>query len=414
MLYECWRNLAMQRRNDVALRDLASGQRWTFVQLFEAGEKWKAPKGGLACPQGHAPEFIFSLLSAWRTGTTVCPLDLGQTEPEVTAPPPGCVHLKLTSATTGAARLIAFTAEQLAADAAQIVSAMGLRADWPNLGVISLAHSYGFSNLVLPLLLHGIPLVLAPSPLPEVLRRAAAEEPALTLAAVPALWRAWQEAGQIPAPVRLAISAGAPLPINLERAVFESSGIKIHNFYGASECGGIAYDASLAPRLDPSLAGTPLPGVSLALNDEGCLMVRSPAAGESYWPRDSDCLGNGQFQSSDLAELKNGAVFLRGRQTDQINVAGRKVAPETIERALLTHPGVRECLVFGAPSPDAGRSETVVAIVVSDAGETELKQFLSQTLPAWQLPRCWRFVPSLSAGPRGKISRTEWRRQFSP
>jgi long-chain acyl-CoA synthetase len=41
---------------------------------------------------------------------------------------------------------------------------MGLRPDWPNLGVISLAYSYGFSNLVLPLLLHGIPLFLAPSP----------------------------------------------------------------------------------------------------------------------------------------------------------------------------------------------------------------------------------------------------------
>ena len=50
---------------------------------------------------------------------------------------------------------------------------MGLRPDWPNLGVISLAHSYGFSNLVLPLLLHGIPLILAPSPLPEAVRQAA-------------------------------------------------------------------------------------------------------------------------------------------------------------------------------------------------------------------------------------------------
>ena len=50
---------------------------------------------------------------------------------------------------------------------------MGLRPDWPNLGVISMAYSYGFSNLVLPLLLHGIPLFLAPAPLPEVLRGAA-------------------------------------------------------------------------------------------------------------------------------------------------------------------------------------------------------------------------------------------------
>ena len=50
------------------------------------------------------------------------------------------------------------------------MATMGLRPDWPNLGVISLAYSYGFSNLVLPLLLHGVPLFLAPSPLPVALR----------------------------------------------------------------------------------------------------------------------------------------------------------------------------------------------------------------------------------------------------
>ena len=107
-----------------------------------------------------------------------------------------CRHLNITSATTGAPRTIAFTGEQLAADADNIVATMGLRPDWPNLGAISLAHSYGFSNLVLPLLLHGIPLFLPPSPLPEVLRIAAPDAPDLTLAGVPALWRAWHEAGR--------------------------------------------------------------------------------------------------------------------------------------------------------------------------------------------------------------------------
>jgi acyl-coenzyme A synthetase/AMP-(fatty) acid ligase len=290
---------------------------------------------------------------------------------------------------------------------------MGLRPDWPNVGVISLAHSYGFSNLVLPLLLHGIPLILAPSPLPETVRRAAANEPAVTLAAVPALWRAWHEAGGVPAQVRLAISAGAPLPLSLEQAVFTTSGVKIHNFYGASECGGIAYDVNPLPRTDAAVAGTPMPGVNLSLNSEGCLMVRSPAVGQTYWPESSDALGGGKFQTNDLAELSNEQVFLRGRLSDLINMAGRKVSPETIERALLAHPRVRECLVFGAPSPDEQRTDMIVAVVASGAGEQELKQFLLESLPSWQVPRCWKFVESLSAGPRGKISRAEWRRQFN-
>jgi acyl-coenzyme A synthetase/AMP-(fatty) acid ligase len=412
MLYERWREIAGERRNKIALRDTASGCRWTFAELFAAGEAEAIGPAGMAFPRGHSPEFILGLLAAWRENQVVCPLEPGQSPPEISRPPKNCVHFKFTSATAGAARLVALTAEQLMADADNIVVTMGLRADWPNLGVISMAHSYGFSNLVLPLLLHGIPLILAPAPLPEIVRRAAVNEPAITLAAVPAMWRAWHEAGAIPPVVRLAISAGAPLSVDLEQAVFKSRGLKIHNFLGASECGGIAYDAGETPRTNTALAGTPMQNVNLSLNDQGCLVVRSRAVAETYWPGGLNSLSDGIFQSSDLAELKDGAVFLRGRLGDQINIAGRKVAPETIEGALLAHPQVRECLVFGAPSGDAERTEIIVAVIVADAKEMELKHFLLQTLPAWQVPREWCFVESLSANTRGKISRAEWRRRF--
>jgi long-chain acyl-CoA synthetase len=419
MLYERWRKISSERRDDAALRDAASGRSWTFGELFVAGEKQNVGPAATAFPQGHSPDFILDLLAAWRENKVVCPLEPGQPPPfdqtqisnrkfEI----PGCVHLKTTSATGGAARLVAFTAEQLAADAENIVTTMGLRPDWPNLGVISLAHSYGFSNLVLPLLLHGVPLILAPAPLPEIVRRAAESEKSITLAAVPAMWRAWHDANVIPPNVRLAISAGAPLPLKLEQEVFTAHGLKIHNFLGSSECGGIAYDADATPRTDPALAGAPMQNVNLSLNEDGCLIVRSRAVAETYWPEISDLLGGGIFQTSDLAELKNGTVFLRGRLGDQINVAGRKVSPETVERALLAHPRVRECLVFGAPSRDAERTETVVAVVVTDATEADLKQFLLHSLPAWQLPREWHFVESLSANARGKVSRAEWRAAF--
>ena len=412
MLYERWRKIAGERRHELALRDTASGRRWTFAELFTAGEAQPIGRAGTAFPQGHAPEFILGLLAAWRENKMVCPLEPGQSPPEVSRPPRNCVHFKFTSATAGTSRLVALTAQQLMADVDNIVVTMGLRADWPNLGVISLAHSYGFSNLVLPLLLHGIPLILAPAPLPEIIRSAAEDEPAITLAAVPVMWHAWHEAAAIPAGVRLAISAGAPLSVHLEQSIFKSRGLKIHNFLGASECGGIAYDASETPRTDAALAGTPMQNVDLSLNGQGCLVVRSRAVAEAYWPGESDSLGGGVFQSSDLAELKDGAVCLRGRLGDQINAAGRKVSPETVERALLAHPQVRECLVFGVPSQDEERTEIIVAVLVAGAAERELKQFLLATLPAWQVPRAWRFVESLSANDRGKISRVDWRRRF--
>jgi len=202
------------------------------------------------------------------------------------------------------------------------------------------------------------------------------------------------------------------LPVVLEQAVFEASGIKIHNFYGSTECGGIAYDVTETPRSDDACAGAPMRNVNLSLNENGCLQVRSRAVGETYWPEPADALGAGRFQTSDLAELKDGVVYLRGRSSDQINVAGRKVSPETVERALSAHPQVRECLVFGAPSRDAERTEIIVAVVAGRATESELKNFLQHRLAAWQIPREWWFVESLSVNQRGKISRAEWRQRY--
>jgi long-chain acyl-CoA synthetase len=225
------------------------------------------------------------------------------------------------------------------------------------------------------------------------------------------LWRAWHEAGAIPPNVRLAISAGALLPLSLEQEVFENAHLKIHNFYGATECGGIAYDASDRPRLDAACVGGPMKNVTLAVAKDGCLEVRGAAVGDTYWPQAEASLGSGCYRTRDLAQLQDGLVFLRGRAGDQINVAGRKVSPETIEQILLAHPAVRECLVFGVASSEAERSEMVVACIAGDPGVSGevLKQFLLAILPAWQIPREWHFVESLAPNQRGKLSRSEWR-----
>jgi acyl-coenzyme A synthetase/AMP-(fatty) acid ligase len=415
MLYQRWQRIARECADEIALIDHGANRRWTFAELENAAGQQASRPAGLRFPQGNSPDFILDVVRAWRDGAVVCPLDSADQPITIKQPPKDIVHLKTTSATTGAARLVAFTAEQLAADADNIVQTMGLRSDWPNLGVISLAHSYGFSNLVLPLLLHGIPLVLADSPLPEAVRRAASVVPYVTLPAVPALWRAWRDADAIPRHVRLAISAGAPLPLSLEQEAFTKTDIKIHNFYGATECGGIAYDRSAVPRRDAACVGAPMENVRLTIDREGCLEVRSDAVGRTYWPETAPNLGLGCYRTTDLAEIVDGHVFLRGRASDQINVAGRKVSPETIERALLKHPQVRDCLVFGAPSSEAGRGETVVACVVPQSGSSHgpgaeaLRQFVLADLPAWQVPREWRFVESLAPNERGKLSRAEWR-----
>jgi len=419
MLDERWRSIVDAFADDLALLDVASGRSWTFSAL--AREADAAPSGALAKaaiahPTGTGPGFILDVLRAWRDGAVTCPLDVGQPPPEIAAPAAHMAHLKLTSGTTGAPRCIAFTANQLAADVDSIVRTMGLERGCPSLGVISLAHSYGFSSLVLPLLLHGIPLVLAASALPAAVAEAAANARGapLTLPAVPALWRAWHDAGAIPARIRLAISAGAPLPLTLEQAVFDRSGLKIHNFLGASECGGIAYDASPVPRTLPHVAGHPLDGVHVASGSDGRLEVRSPAVGLGYWPLDEASLHNGCYRTGDLGEvLPDGSVAVHGRAVDLINVAGRKVSPEVVEAALRSHPAVRECLVLGLPARhERGEHVAAVVAVEGEVSTEALRDHLLARLAPWQVPRAWHVVERLEANGRGKLSRAAWRERL--
>src|SRR6202040_3459825 len=95
------------------------------------------------------------------------------------------------------------------------------------------------------------------------------------------------------------------------------------------------------------------------------------------WPEPGPTLAHGCFHTSDLGELSAGLIYLHGRAGDQINIAGRKVAPEIIEHVLAAHPHVQECLAFGVPSADPQRGETIVACVAGRAGVSgeSLKQF---------------------------------------
>lgn len=411
MLYEAWLKTVQTHGNEVAL--IEAGHKWTFAQLAADAEK-NTDLPAVVYPTGISSRFVIEVLQAWRNKRVVCPMDQ-QAIPQITTPlPDRCVHLKTSSGSTGEPRFIAFTAEQLCADAHNIVTTMGLRPDWPNVGAISIAHSYGFSNLVLPLLLHGIPLILCPSRLPEAFRTASDLFESTTVAAVPALWKIWHETRVITPKIKLAISAGAPLPVDLERAVFESTGVKIHNFYGASECGGICYDRSDKPRTIAHDVGTPMDNVHVDLNEHGCLRVRSAAVGEAYYPGAQPALSNGLFTTTDRAEIRGGHVMLLGRDTDIINIAGQKVAPDLIEQALLKHPLVSECVVFGVPAGDSARNEAIAAFITARAplNAEDLKQFLLKTVPPAQVPRHWRFVESIADAQRGKISRFQWRQRF--
>ena len=80
---------------------------------------------------------------------------------------PSPEFLKLTSGTTSAPRAVRFRGCQLIADCENICKTMGISDADLNYAVIPLSHSYGFSNLVTPLLVKGVPMAVSTDRMPR-------------------------------------------------------------------------------------------------------------------------------------------------------------------------------------------------------------------------------------------------------
>lgn len=393
MLYLRWLETSHRFAKQPAIHQ--DGNVITFSDLASALAMRPVAQSPVIARTG-GPGFLIAILQAWRDGQAMIPVEKDAPEPSLQRRPGPDIRLvKYTPGASGVPRGIFLTAEQIIADADQIVSTMQLTPELPNLAVVSMSHSYGFSNLVLPLLLHGVPLVLVPVPFPRVVEEACRRHQSITVPAVPSMWRAWQRSGILRStPIHLAISAGAPLALDLEIAVHADAGLKIHNFYGASECGGIAYDATTVPRPSGDLLGTPLHGVNLSLQADGRLLVKSAAVATAYdAPRADDLLGAGCYLTRDLCSLdESGNLYLTGTTGSAINVAGRKVSPAKVEAAILATGLVRRVRVFGIPSNDPERFEEIAAEVemLPDFTLDQLKSTLPSHLQTWETPRHWR------------------------
>ena len=327
--------------------------------------------------------------------------------------------LKLTSGTTAAPRAIRFRSDQLLADCAQICETMGITDRDLNFAVIPLSHSYGFSNLVTPLLARGVPMVLSRDRMPRAVLDDLARTNATVFPGMPVFYQAFAEMSDAPVlpHLRLCISAGAPLPLEVARkfhAKFERS---IHSFYGASECGGICYDRE-ALLLEQGFVGQPMSGVELeSLEPDATatrIRVRSAAAADGYFPEpEKEKLGRGIFVPDDLLTRSEDGFRIVGRISDVINVAGKKVSPAEVEAELLRCAGVRGAVVFGRES--TLRNEEVAACVVADEGvrETELLEFCRRRLSGWQVPKRIFFLSEIPANERGKVSRRALAERFA-
>lgn len=392
MLYRQWIETVDRHADRPAVFD--AGRSWSFAELHEMVSRVPRASEPVVARTG-GPGFLAAVIAAWRDAQAVIPLEPAAAEPLLSRQPGPDIRLvKYTPGASGVPRGIFLTAPQLIADVRRIAAAMDLGPHRVNLGVVSPAHSYGFSNLVLPLVCLGMPVCMVAAPFPRIVETEFRRHPGIVVPAVPPMWRAWQKSGVLKdSGIGLAISAGAPLPLALEREVFEVSRIKIHNFYGASECGAIAYDFSETPRPTDDVLGTPLPSVGLDVDPDGRLRVTSDAVADSYdISRPDDQLGGGVYLTRDVVFLDNDNwLRLRGTTGGAINVAGRKVSPAKVEAALLATGHATRATVRGVPSRDPERFEEITASVVLAPG-TDLESLKSAAvhhLQLWEIPRHW-------------------------
>jgi acyl-CoA synthetase (AMP-forming)/AMP-acid ligase II len=117
---------------------------------------------------------------------------------------------------------------------------------------------------------------------------------------------------------------------------------------------------------------------------------------------------NGWFRTGDEGMIDDeGYLFLTGRLKEQINRGGEKISPLEIDDVVLRHPDIAEAVAFAIPHDKLGEEVGLAAVRVadSDLSEHQLRDYLSDHLAAFKVPRTIVFVDEIPKGPTGKVQR---------
>lgn len=430
VLLQAWEKTLRQRGAERAVVQAADGRSCTFRELDARARAWRdrAPENlagravVFAVPNGIGWLEIF--LGLLHAGAVAVPLDAGEPAPAQRAAAqalragywwdgarleplpeahrfahPAACGIKLTSGSSGRPRALVFTAGQLLADAKQVTATMGITARDLNYALIPLGHSYGLGNLTLPLLAQGVPLVCGSTPLPHAIAADFMRWRPTVFPSVPAVWRALAAADAPRAQfssLRLAISAGAPLPPETARDFLARFGKRLHGFYGSSETGGIAYDRS-GQDTRQGRAGRPLRGVTVTPLTGGRIRVSSAAVFTL-----ANRARSGKFGAwcpPDQVEVAaDGILTIVGRRGATAKIAGRRVSLAEVAQRLRRLPGVDDAWV----GVSAGSDPVLGAVVITKRSAGELRAALQSDTAGWKIPKRWAVLAELPLTARGK------------
>lgn len=148
----------------------------------------------------------------------------------------------------------------------------------------------------------------------------------------------------------------------------------------------------------------------------GEIMLRGPKVFKGYWKKPEETkttvTPDGWIHTGDIGKFdEEGFLYILDRKKDMINRAGEKIYSLEVENVIATHPKVLEVAVVGVPDQVLG--EVVKAVIVLKPGvkcnEEEIKQFCSEHLADYKVPKYVEFLESLPRNPAGKVMKEQLR-----
>ncbi|MFE7171590.1 AMP-binding protein [Streptomyces sp. NPDC057616] len=333
-----------------------------------------------------------------------------------------------TSGTTGTPKGAELTHRNLLTNAATTAQTLLLLGPQDVLfGGLPLFHAFGQTCAMNAAVAAGATLTLLsrfePERALEIMRRDAVTVFLGVPTMYTALLRAVRQDGDEVPRLRLAVSGGAALPVEVLHDFEQTFRAPVLEGYGLSETSPVAaFNHPDRPRKAGSI-GTPVRGVRMKLVADDGSDVGPGAVGEiavqgenvmkGYFNNPdagAAALRDGWFHTGDLARVdEDGFYFIVDRKKDLIIRGGYNVYPREIEEVLYGHPAVAEAAVVGVPHPLHG--EEVAAVVVLRAGATatarEIRDHVKERVAAYKYPRVVTFAAELPKGPTGKILKRE-------
>ncbi|MFZ0122542.1 MAG: AMP-dependent synthetase/ligase [Pseudonocardiaceae bacterium] len=171
-----------------------------------------------------------------------------------------------------------------------------------------------------------------------------------------------------------AVSGGAPLGERLGH-FFRGIGVPVLEGYGLTETSAPA-TVNTEKHVKIGTVGQPLPGVTIRIDDDGEVLIKSPGVLRRYWHNDQvtqEALIDGWFHTGDLGELdEDGFLRITGRKKEIIVTAtGKNVSPAALEDRIRAHRLISQCMVLG------DKQRFIAALITLDA----------EALPAWRAER---------------------------